>query len=113
MNLLRGAVIFLGLLAVWQALVSLTGDGSVDELREGLENGTARIAPINANERIAVLTEWLDTTPLPLSIAWEWTGDQEEQAESQEFLSKAFLGALALMFNEPEGGRQDESSSDP
>ncbi len=31
-------------------------------------------------------------------MKYEWTGDQEEQAESQAFLGKAFLGALGLMF---------------
>ncbi|TDL86816.1 efflux RND transporter permease subunit [Meridianimarinicoccus aquatilis] len=56
-------------------------------------------APINANERIALLTEWLNTEqPFPAGIDWEWTGDQEEQAESQAFLGNAFLGALGLMF---------------
>ena len=57
----------------------------------------ARIIPVNANERIGVLTEWLDTDPLP-GIEWEWTGDQEEQAESQAFLGQAFGAALGLMF---------------
>ncbi|MGO4915364.1 efflux RND transporter permease subunit [Pseudogemmobacter sp. W21_MBD1_M6] len=55
--------------------------------------------PINANERIAALTGWLTTDqPLPASVTWEWTGDQEDQAESGAFLMKAFSGALALMF---------------
>ncbi|RED11311.1 efflux RND transporter permease subunit [Pontivivens insulae] len=56
-------------------------------------------APLNANERIAVLTEWLETeADIPAGIEWEWTGDQEEQAESQAFLMSAFAGALGLMF---------------
>ena len=58
-----------------------------------------REVPINANERIEVLTEWLDTEkPLVPGIDWEWTGDQEEQEESGAFLVKAFAGALGLMF---------------
>ncbi len=57
------------------------------------------IEPINANERIAVLTKWLtEAKPLPTGVEWEWTGDQEEQAESGAFLAKAFAGALGLMF---------------
>jgi multidrug efflux pump len=62
----------------------------------GLTNpdGTA----INANERIALLTAWLETNPLPAGVSWEWTGDQADQAESQAFLQTAFAGALALMF---------------
>ena len=56
-------------------------------------------APVNANERIAHLTEWLESEePLPAGVEWEWTGDQEDQAESMAFLGVAFLGALGLMF---------------
>jgi multidrug efflux pump len=56
-------------------------------------------SPINANERISVLTDWLqDERPLPTGVSWEWTGDQEDQAESQAFLMQAFAGALGLMF---------------
>ncbi len=58
----------------------------------------ATIVPINANERIEGLTEWLETDPFPASVAWEWTGDQEDQAESGAFLMQAFAGALGLMF---------------
>jgi multidrug efflux pump len=65
---------------------------------ETAADGTATHVPINANERIATLTEWLQTNPLPAGISWEWTGDQEDQAESGAFLSKAFAGALGLMF---------------
>ena len=61
-------------------------------------DGTTHVVPITANERIEHLTEWLETNPLPQGIEWEWTGDQEDQAESQAFLSSAFGAALALMF---------------
>ena len=53
---------------------------------------------INANERIAYLTEYLEKNPLAPGISWEWTGDQADQAESQAFLSSAFAAALVLMF---------------
>ncbi len=53
---------------------------------------------INANERIAYLTEYLEENPLTPGISWEWTGDQADQAESQAFLSSAFAAALVLMF---------------
>ncbi|TMV06357.1 efflux RND transporter permease subunit [Ruegeria sediminis] len=79
-------------------LVQLTEADNVEDLRAAIAAGEARFAPVNPNERIAVLTEWLNTDPLPASVSWEWTGDQEDQAESQEFLSKAFLAALGLMF---------------
>jgi multidrug efflux pump len=67
-------------------------------LQDGLDRGEYRFIPVNANERIGVLTEWLDTQPLPAGIDWEWTGDQEEQEESQAFLQTAFSAALGLMF---------------
>jgi multidrug efflux pump len=55
--------------------------------------------PINPNERIAEITRWLDSGQvLPAGVRWEWTGDQEDQAESAAFLSQAFAGALMLMF---------------
>jgi len=62
------------------------------------ENGNETEVFINANERIAHLTKYLENNPLGPGISWEWTGDQEEQAESQAFLSTAFTAALALMF---------------
>ena len=77
---------------------TLTGAKDLAELSEVLGGENASFAPINANERIATLTKWLDTDPFGANITWEWTGDQEEQAESGAFLSKAFAGALALMF---------------
>ena len=88
-------------------LVKLTSaDGEVAEVvpaaaveEEGAIEPGLTAHPINANERIAALTEWLEAEePLPAGVEWEWTGDQEEQAESQAFLQTAFIGALALMF---------------
>ena len=59
----------------------------------------ATLTPVTPTERIAALTAWLEeSTPLPQGIAWEWTGDQEDQAESQAFLTSAFAAALGLMF---------------
>ena len=60
--------------------------------------GDLTLQVLTANERIATLTDWLDTAPLPAGVAWEWTGDQEDQAESGAFLQTAFSGALMLMF---------------
>ncbi len=59
------------------------------------EDGTT----ITPTERIETLTAWLETeAELPQGISWEWTGDDEEQKETGEFLGKAFGAALALMF---------------
>ncbi|MEM7268629.1 MAG: efflux RND transporter permease subunit, partial [Pseudomonadota bacterium] len=53
---------------------------------------------VNANEKIAEITAWIEENPLPEGMEWSFSGDQEEQAESMDFLSKAFMGALGLMF---------------
>ena len=79
-------------------LVELTGAGSAAEVQENLDSGDAKVALINPNERIAAITEWLETNPFPRGVEWEWTGDQEDQAESGAFLVNAFMGALGLMF---------------
>ncbi|MBB3995346.1 multidrug efflux pump [Sulfitobacter undariae] len=57
-----------------------------------------RLVPVNGNERITEISKWLKTADLPDGITYEWTGDQEEQEESQAFLSSAFTAALGLMF---------------
>ncbi|OWU82964.1 acriflavine resistance protein B [Oceanicola sp. 22II-s10i] len=55
--------------------------------------------PMTAAERIETITTWLnEEADLPAGVEWEWTGDQEDQAESQAFLTSAFSAALALMF---------------
>ena len=72
-----------------------------DGLTKEVTNKDGKIieVPITANERIEVLTEWLETEkPLPAGVVWEWTGDNDDQAETGAFLGKAFLGALGLMF---------------
>ena len=80
------------------ALLDTAEGETAESLQQALDAGDISAAPINANERIGLLTEWLDTSPLPAGIEWEWTGDQEEQAESQAFLVTAFGAALGLMF---------------
>ncbi len=67
-------------------------------LADQIADGSLTSEVVTPNERIEALTQWLDTNPLPNSVEWEWTGDQEDQAESGAFLSKAFAAALGLMF---------------
>ncbi|MGI1663494.1 efflux RND transporter permease subunit [Palleronia sp. KMU-117] len=68
-------------------------------LSDRVASGALNRVPLTANERIAHLTEWLEAErPFPTGVTWEWTGDQEDQAESQAFLGTAFAGALGLMF---------------
>jgi len=68
------------------------------DLQEEYDALRMRLVPINANERIAEVSKWLSSADLPDGITHEWTGDQEDQAESQAFLSSAFTAALGLMF---------------
>ncbi len=80
-------------------LFAANGGVTVPDLEDGLDDGTFTTTPVNATERIAAITDWLEAeTPLPASVSWEWAGDQEEQEESQAFLSSAFAAALGLMF---------------
>ncbi len=54
---------------------------------------------VNANEKIEEIRAWIEAEqPFPQTVDWAFTGDQEEQQESQDFLGKAFAGALGLMF---------------
>lgn len=80
------------------AIFNMAPEGRSLDLQAGLDAGDLRLVPVNANERIAELTKWVETSPFPVGIDSEWTGDQEDQAESGAFLGQAFLGALGLMF---------------
>ncbi len=79
-------------------VVALDQAASVADVQSALDGDDAKPVPLTANERIAHITKWLDTKPLPAGIEFEWTGDQEDQAESQAFLTSAFSAALGLMF---------------
>ncbi len=76
----------------------LQSDADASTLQDGFDSGDLRLIAVNPNERIAEITKWLDTSPLPTGINWEWTGDQEDQEESGAFLQSAFSAALGLMF---------------
>ncbi len=95
--------------AVGTGLVSLVdGDGKETIVAEDMMTqdqidavsaGDLTQTPVTPTDRIARLTEWLETPGnLPASVSYEWTGDQEDQAESSAFLGQAFAGALMLMF---------------
>ncbi len=82
----------------WQ-IYSLYGDTTAEALETGLTDGSLTTIPVTPNERIEQITAWLEAeNPLPNGVEWEWAGDQEEQEESQAFLSSAFAAALGLMF---------------
>ncbi|WP_299589436.1 efflux RND transporter permease subunit [uncultured Tateyamaria sp.] len=80
------------------AILSVAEAGRSMDLQAALDAGDLRLQPVNPNERIAELSKWLETDPFGLGIESEWTGDQEDQAESGAFLGQAFMGALGLMF---------------
>ena len=62
------------------------------------EDGISREIKMTPSEIIKEISAWLDASSLPQGIEWEWTGDQEDEAESGAFLTNAFMGALGLMF---------------
>ncbi|MEM0943836.1 MAG: efflux RND transporter permease subunit, partial [Pseudomonadota bacterium] len=53
---------------------------------------------VSENEKIAELQEWVTQADLPPTVSARFVGDWEEQQESMAFLTKAFAGALGLMF---------------
>lgn len=72
---------------------------AAEALRAEITAAGHTIVAITASERIERLTQWLtDTNPLPAGVNWEWTGEQQDQEESQQFLAGAFGAALGLMF---------------
>jgi len=63
------------------------------------EGGSLLAQPVTAEERRTAIAEWIDNeAPFAASVSYEWAGDFADQSESQDFLSKAFAGALGLMF---------------
>ncbi|MEO0343289.1 MAG: efflux RND transporter permease subunit [Pseudomonadota bacterium] len=76
-----------------------TAAQNIDAVQSVLDEGGTSLEIVNANERILELTDWLtNEADLPVENSWRWEGDQEDQAESAEFLPRAFGVALALMF---------------
>lgn len=66
---------------------------------DAISNWIADDAASADSEMTTKLVEALSLSgKLPASVKWELAGDQEDQAESQAFLSQAFIGALGLMF---------------
>ncbi len=92
---------------VGDGLVRLTGpDGTSQVMPDGEARATMAdgsrddytLTPVNATERIEQVNAWIASGALPDGISTEWVGDFADQAESTSFLSKAFAGALFLMF---------------
>lgn len=52
----------------------------------------------NANEIIAELTDLMKVYPLPAGYTWEFTGEQQQQAEDMGFLMTAFSVAIFVIF---------------
>jgi hypothetical protein len=75
-------------------------------LRDGLEAGDLTV-PVTPNERIEALTAWIEAeNPFPAGVGWEWAGDQEEQAESQAFLSSGLRRRAGADVHHPAGAVQ-------
>lgn len=54
--------------------------------------------PLTANDKVAELQAWLDTQQWPDNVFFRFRGADEDQKESGEFLMKAMVGSLFLMF---------------
>ncbi|MCB0593875.1 MAG: efflux RND transporter permease subunit [Lewinellaceae bacterium] len=52
----------------------------------------------NANEIIEEMRGWMEQYPLPTGYSYEFTGEQQQQAEDMGFLNMAFLIALFSIF---------------
>ena len=73
-------------------------DSTLSDFRKALSETDVSFVPVTPAERIEVITAWIETeSPFP-GVEWEWTGDQEDQAESAAFLQTGFSAALGLMF---------------
>ncbi|MEL7429151.1 MAG: efflux RND transporter permease subunit, partial [Pseudomonadota bacterium] len=59
---------------------------------------SAKEAGLTPDEKIAEIQGWLDQQEWPENIFLKFRGADEEQKESGEFLAKAAMGALFLMF---------------
>lgn len=53
---------------------------------------------LTANDKVAELQAWLDTQQWPDTVFFRFRGADEDQKESGEFLMKAMVGSLFLMF---------------
>jgi len=51
-----------------------------------------------ADEKVQELTSWLETQTFPSNVFWQFRGADEDQKESGEFLMRAMLASLFLMF---------------
>ncbi len=72
---------------------------AAEALRAEIRADGHRLVPITPSERIDLISAWLDAeTPLPDGVGWQWTGEQQDQEESTEFLMLAFAASLGLMF---------------
>lgn len=52
----------------------------------------------NANEIVGQIDDALENFNMPIGFTYEFTGEQQQQAEDTEFLSGAFLAALFFIF---------------
>lgn len=61
-------------------------------------NVKADVPPgILVNDQVLALQKWLEKNPLPSGVEYIFRGEDEDQKEAQEFLSKAFIVALFIM----------------
>ncbi len=80
-------------------MVSASAAKDSPAMVERIARDNLSVVAVTPSERIGALTQWVeDERPFADDVKWQWTGDQEDQEESQAFLQSAFAGALGLMF---------------
>jgi multidrug efflux pump subunit AcrB len=80
--------------------ISITsGVGAIQRLdQKRVVTLSANVSGRLANDIIREMEDRLKGFPWPRGYAYKFTGEQREQKKAQDFLSKAFLGALFLIF---------------
>jgi multidrug efflux pump len=59
---------------------------------------SADVSGVTANEVIAEINRRLKNFPFPRNYSYQFTGEQQEQKKASDFLSKAFMVAIFLIF---------------
>lgn len=82
------------------ATVDLRGGlGAINRVdRKRVVTISANVEGRTANDIIADIEQRLKRVEWPRGYAYRFTGEQQEQAKSSDFLSKAFIAALGLIF---------------
>jgi multidrug efflux pump len=65
---------------------------------EMITTGDGATRPLTPDDKVSELQAWLETQTWPETVSFRFRGADEDQKESGEFLTKAMVGSLFLMF---------------